>query len=155
MKKLVLIIAMVLAFTSLSNAQWETRSYVDDFGDPTGSSYKALDADGVFSNSATKNSEAAYVFVDGGSSLAIYVLEYGKYPATASDHTFETIKIKTPSGAVIAYSDIFFNKQGRLYINDHYTALMETIKAPGNYIMIFNRTNNHNNKNYRIKFRIK
>jgi len=60
---------------------WEKSFYVDDFGDPTEDSYMSVQVEGVFSNSATENSELTAVLMVDGDFLNIQLYEYNSGPA--------------------------------------------------------------------------
>jgi hypothetical protein len=139
MKKVLLVLVGVLFLSTQSvNAQWVKKFYVDDFGDPTTDSYESFMAQGTFSNSATQDSRATYQLMNDGERFLIYIYEYGSRLATKVSSTFQTVKIKTPSGDVVTINDAFFNKSGYLqfkYIK--YTKIIETISTPGDYIIIF------------------
>ncbi len=153
MRKLVLVLVAVLAF-NLSNAQWTTKFYVDDFGEPTSNSYESMILDGVFSNSATQNSKAKYVFIKDKESLVVKVLEYGRSLATSIEATFETVKLKTPKG-IVEIKRVFFSKSGRLYFSkDSFKKVSEAISESGDYIMIFDRSGRYSSSSYKVKFSI-
>ena len=153
MRKVVLVLVAVLAF-NLSNAQWTTKFYVDDFGEPTSDSYESMISEGVFSNSATQNSKALYAFIKNNETLTIKVLEYGRSLATSTEATFETVKIKTPTG-VVEIKKVFFSKSGRLYFSkDSFNQVAEAISESGDYIMIFKRSGRYSDSSYKIKFSI-
>ena len=153
MKKVVLLLVAVLAF-NLSSAQWTTKFYVDDFGEPTEDGYQSMISEGVFSNSATQNSEALYAFVKSESSLTVKVFEYGKSLATSTESTLETVKLKTPKG-VVEIKDVFFSKSGRLYFSkDTFKKVIEAISESGDYIMIFDRSGRYSSSSYKVKFSI-
>ena len=142
-----------LCFTA--DAQWKKNFYVDDFGDKTDQSYESLSAEGTFSNSATQNSKATYTFIKDDASVLVNVYEYGRSLATDIDHTFETVKIKQPSGSVVTIERVFFTKGGKLYFSEKtYTELLETIKDSGKYTMIFDRSGDYSSSNYKIIFTI-
>jgi hypothetical protein len=154
MKKAILTSLAVFVF-SILNAQWETKNYVDEFGDKTDESYKSLIANGTFSNSATTNSEALYSFTDSGDSMMITVYEYGSSKATSIEATFELVKIKTPSSGVVSFKRVFFTKGGSLaFFEKEYTRLIEVIKEKGNYTIIFDRSADYSKSSYKIKFTI-
>lgn len=140
-RKTILSIAFLALSMMLSlslNAQWETKYYVDDFGDPTDQSYETFLADGKFSNSATINSDAMYHFVKDENGLVVYVYEYKSRKATNINDVFTTVKIKTPSGKVKTFDKILFSKKGYLYFNEIQTnELVETLKEKGDYTMVF------------------
>ena len=143
----------ILCFTA--DAQWVENYYVDDFGDKTDQKYESFVAKGTFSNSATQNSEAQYTFVKDEKSVLINVYEYGRSLASNTDATFETVKIKQPSGNVATINKVFFTKSGKLYFSEkEYTQLLESIKDSGAYTMVFNRSSKYSSSSYRIRFTI-
>lgn len=142
-------------FTTFSYSQWETKYYVDEFGDKTDQKYELIVATGTFSNSATLNSKATYSFIKDDESLIINVFEYGNKLASEIESTFESVKIKQPNGDVITIEKVFFTKTGKLYFNDSkFLQIIDAIKEKGSYIMIFNRTGKYSNSNYKINFKI-
>ncbi len=143
----------ILCFTA--DAQWVENYYVDDFGDKTDQKYESFVAKGTFSNSATQNSEAQYTFVKDEKSVLINVYEYGRSLASSTDATFETVKIKQPSGNVVTINKVFFTKSGKLYFSEkEYTQLLESIKDSGSYTMVFDRSSKYSSSSYRIRFTI-
>lgn len=153
MRRLVLVLVAVLSF-NLSNAQWTTKFYVDDFGEPTSNSYESMILDGVFSNSATQNSKAKYVFIKDKDHLVVKVLEYGRSLATSTEATFETVKIKTPKG-IVEIKKVFFSKSGRLYFSKNsFNQIVEAISELGDYIMIFERSGSYSSSSYKVNFSI-
>ena len=68
---------MMLTLTTL--AQWETEYYVDDFGEPTGESFQYFDVVGVFSNSATTNSDCGFLIKhDEGDNYSVSIYPYNR-----------------------------------------------------------------------------
>ena len=159
MKKTLLILTAILSF-NLSTAQWTEGTFKDEFGDPTGKTYRSFEADGVFTNSATYNSKCKFSIQDTFDSLIIYVFEYGTRLATEVDSTFEVVKIKKPSGDVVTINKVYFHKSGKLYFANYkkgnkYDEVMDAISESGDYVMIFNRSGKYSNSNYKLKFTIK
>jgi len=151
MKKVLVLLVTVLAF-NLSNAQWTTKFYVDDFGEPTDKSYQIFVANGTFSNSATQNSEAIYKFVKDDEGIVLSVYEYGSKLATDIENTFEVVKLKTPSG-VVTFNDIFFWKKGSLLFDkDNFDKLSDALSQSGDFVMVFNRSGKYSESSYKIKF---
>lgn len=143
----------VLCFTA--DAQWQENYYVDDFGDKTDQKYESMSASGTFSNSATQNSKALYIFIKDDESVVINVYEYGTSLATSIDATFETVKIKQPNGDIVSIKNVFFTKSGKLYFSKKiYTEFLEAIKGSGDYTMVFDRSSEYSSSSYRIKFTI-
>lgn len=85
MKKLFLIIITIILSTTI-NAQkieydiWKETMTVDDFGDETGTSVLSNYSKGKFSNSATSNSNLIVQTADFGTSIVMYLIEYGTSP---------------------------------------------------------------------------
>jgi len=153
------VVASIFIFSSIIcfsiEAQWVERYYVDEFGDKTDQKYESLMAEGTFSNSATTNSKATYSFVKDTESLIINVYEYGSSLATSIDPTFETVKIKQPSGNVVTIEKVFFTKSGKLYFSkESFTEFLKTIQESGEYRMIFNRSGEYSKSSYNIKFKL-
>ena len=154
MKKVLLVLVAVLAFGTV-NAQWKKNFYVDDFGDKTTDSYNSMTSSGTFSNSATQDSKALYVFIKSDTSITIKVYEYERSLATSTSGSFEQVKIKTPSGVVVI-DEAFFTKGGSLFFSDEeFISLNKAISESGDYVMIFSRSSKYSTSSYKIKFSIK
>jgi hypothetical protein len=159
MKKTILTIVAV-AITILSFGQWKTKNYVDEFGEITNSSYKFLRSeDGTFSNSATQNSSLMCDFIldETSNCLTVSVYEYSRNLASSINSSFETIKIKSPSGKIYTIEQVFFTKGGELFFNNtdaskQYDKLIEIFKEKGKYIMVFKRSSTYSESFYKIRF---
>lgn len=57
---------------------WKTSYYVDDFGEPTKEGFVGAVCEGVFSNSATTNSDLGVKFLIDESSIRIQLYEYAR-----------------------------------------------------------------------------
>ena len=141
-----MLIVSMLLMVLFVNAQWETKYFVDDFGDPTEESYKTFTVVGKFSNSATLNSECIFIFIDNGEYLKIEVYEYCNKKASF-DRDLTNIKIKTPSGEVIEMPWILIDKNYIAFCNDknnfikvnlrYYTKILKILSEKGDFKMIF------------------
>lgn len=152
MKKVLLILLTVFAF-NLSNAQWETKYYLDEFDQPTEKTYEVFLSEGTFSNSATTNSKATYAFFKNDDSISIKVYEYGRSLASSIENTYEAVKLKTPSGDVVVFKGIFFWKKGQLLFSDgNFTKLSNALSQSGEYIMVFNRSGKYSESSYKVSF---
>jgi hypothetical protein len=156
MKKLLLLSGLLLSL--MSNAQWDTHYYVDEFGDRTDNSYDSFVAEGTFSNSATRNSKALYKFMHNkkDATVTIRVYEYARHLATDIESSFITIKIKTPSKEVVEIKSVMFSKTGDIYFYKRpYNKLLETLSTPGDYIMVFKRNGRYSSgDSYKAEFTI-
>lgn len=156
MKKQILTIVAIL-IVNVFYAQWSNHFYVDDFGAPTNNPYEMMIANGTFSNSATQNSKLSCKLVNDKpkENLIIYVYEYGSRLATSTEATFETVRIKAPSGIIHTVSNVFFAKGGiLLFSKKNYTQISSILLEKGEHIMIFNRTSNYSTSSYKINFTI-
>jgi hypothetical protein len=153
MKKLLLVLAIITSLTT--NAQWKLGYYVDEFGDKTEESFMRMRALGTFTNSATQNSKCIYDFLDSGNTMELYVREYGNSMATEIKATFETVKIKTPSGEIKLIKNVFFSKSGiLLFHKDTYAQIKSILTEEGRYVMVFNRSGKYSNSSYKVIFNI-
>jgi hypothetical protein len=153
MKKLLILAFVFIANTS--NAQWESKNSVDEFGEETNRKHKTLIAEGTFSNTATQHSEALFYFADKGDVMLINVYEYKSSLATNTEDTFELVKVRKKGGDTSYLEGVFFSKGGALYFNDRlYKQLKNAIKETGDYIILFDRTSKYSNSKYRINFSI-
>ena len=153
MKKLLILAFVFIANTS--NAQWESKNSVDEFGEETNRKHKTLIAEGTFSNTATQHYEALFYFADKGDVMLINVYEYKSSLATNTEDTFELVKVRKKGGDTSYLEGVFFSKGGALYFNDRlYKQLKNAIKETGDYIILFDRTSKYSNSKYRINFSI-
>jgi hypothetical protein len=152
--KTIIIAILFLGFQS-ANAQWVKKYYVDDFGDPTTSSYESFMAKGTFSNSATTNSDCSFNFIKDDESLMINVYEYSRKKANSIEATFESVKLKTPSGTIETINKVFFTKGGSLYFSkESLVRVLEVLSEKGDFTMIFERTAKYSNSSYKARFTI-
>ncbi|MFR9496233.1 MAG: hypothetical protein SNG69_02210 [Rikenellaceae bacterium] len=78
---------------------WELKNYSDSFGEKTDDNYLILMGKGVFSNSATLNSNlTAILFVD-NDSYSFRLFEYGSSPVKDDDASYVTL-IKDSEGVI-------------------------------------------------------
>ena len=157
MKKVILTTVTIL-LVNLLNAQWVQSEFVDEFGDKTGKKYEYIISDnGNFSNSATTGSKLTCKFIHSKklSYIVVDVYEYGSSLANEIEATFETVKIKQPSGNIVVINKVFFTKNGSLFFSkEKYQKLISSIKEKGKYKMVWKRTGNYSDSNYLINFKI-
>ena len=125
-----------MGFSQINYNEWEEVIVTDEFGDPTGESVQRAWFAGVFSNSATSNSDLSVKVVDYGSAILIELYEYNRQPSASMGYesSFGDISVKRADGTVEKYRT-FAVDSGGLYFNskDDFTGLFrsasgETIK---------------------------
>jgi hypothetical protein len=99
---------------------WEVKYFVDDFGDPTNSGY-ITNSDmltGMFSNSATSNSDLSlYFIVSDSANVAFKLFEYGRSEVKAYSTDYYTVKLKDSNGDIVSMSGTIYKGGNRLYID--------------------------------------
>jgi len=151
MKKTTIVLALFILSINFVAAQWETKFYVDDFGDATADSYEMLITTGTFTNSATTNSEATYKIVKDESSILIYIYEYNSKLAKGIDSNLTTIKVKKPNGEIVTFDKVLFSKNGYLFVSEFNFEIMKAVlKNKGNYTIIFDKKTEYSESNYKI-----
>lgn len=153
--KTTIAVALFTLNTFLCLAQWQTKHYVDDFGEKTDETFESLVAYGTFSNSATTNSEAMYHLVKDANSFSVNVYEYKTRKATSIESLFVEVKIKTPSGSVKTVNGVLFSKTGALYFSkDKFNEISDVLTESGSYVMVFDRSGKYSTSSYNVKFNI-
>jgi hypothetical protein len=129
-----LMMAVALLFATVTFAQtWETVTYKDDFGDPTGEKALRLITTGLFSNSATSNSKTAakvvvdfdYENIETNLKGSLDVYDYATPPAATLTYTSAhgTIKVKREDGTVEHYK-VFASENGGMYFYQDFLDLL-------------------------------
>ena len=152
-----LIFTTIVLLSINTFAQWETKYFVDDFGDPTQDSYKVMVMEGTFSNSATENSKLTGVFIweEASKSLYIKVYEYGRSLATNIETKYTYVLIKDPAGKVHTIKNVLFSKTGMVYFSKkRYEQLMEIFNQKGEFTMIFKYHSTYSSSRYKLKFEL-
>ena len=155
MKQLFLSIA--LAMTGVSYAQWNTEYYVDEFGEKTNETFYYFDAVGVFSNSATTNSDCGF-FVkrdddEGSYTISIYPYNRDSRESWTSS-TFQDIKLKKPSGDVETLSGFCYKKGQVLFSEEDYPILKDAISQSGEYTFLLKYDGKYSESSYKFNFTI-
>jgi hypothetical protein len=100
---------------------WEVRYYVDEFGDETDKGYISTKEllSGVFSNSATTNSELiANFLISDSTSVAISLYEYGSTKVKAYSDIYYDIFIKLDDGSKVTCTGIMKKQGDRIYLDN-------------------------------------
>lgn len=99
----------------VKTGKWTLKYYKDEFGEYGDEKYLVLRGNGVFSNSATTNSEmSAILFVD-KDGVSMRLIEY-KSSVVKDDDSFN-LKIKDANGEVTNYS-LYNSKSGYIYFTN-------------------------------------
>lgn len=145
MKKIILFIFLILN-VGISNSQWKTAYFYDEFKQPTKQSYNYIYAPGVFTNLVTKNGELICKFIldKKNEALSIYVYENKDNLSVSMESTWEEILIKKPNEIVITIKKVFFSKHGFLmFTGDNFKKVMNILEKPGTYYFNFHRNKLH------------
>ena len=149
--------AIALILTLSINAQWETKNYVDEFGDDTEQTYKSLVSEGTFSNSATINSDLIGNFTWDEEQEMFYITlyEYGSKKATQIASRFVYVKIKDNDSKVHKLK-AFFSKDGiLLFTKKNYKKIKPFLETPGSYKLVCDYVSSYgSNSTYRLNFNI-
>jgi hypothetical protein len=155
MKQLILCASMMLTFTTL--AQWETEYYVDDFGDRTGETFEFFDVVGVFSNSATTNSDCGF-FVKHDKDAESYTISIYPYNRKSREswtsNTFQDVKLKQPSGDVETLSAFCYKKGQILFSEEDYPIFKDAISQSGEYTLLLKYKGKYSESSYKFNFTI-
>lgn len=121
----------------VKTGKWELKYYRDEFGEFGNNSYLVLDGSGVFSNSATTNSEmSAILFVD-KESVSLRLVEY-RSSVVKDDDLFD-LKVKDKDGEITKFN-LYNTKSGYMYFRNytstylketHYDDIMKILKKEG------------------------
>lgn len=143
---------MMLTFTTL--AQWETEYYVDDFGEPTGESFQYFDVVGVFSNSATTNSDCGFLIKhDEGDNYSVSIYPYNRTTRESwINSSYQTVMLKTPSGEVKDIKSFCYKKGMVLFSDDEYPIFKDAISKSGYYTFLLKYTNDYSEAKYKFNF---
>lgn len=113
---LVLAFLPVFALAQLNFDVWQSEEVVDEFGDPTGVLAKSIYCEGVFSNSATSNSDLYARVIEQNDIIIIQLFEYQTPPSVALGLRDATGKIKVKrEDATVEEYDAFAMKSGGVY----------------------------------------
>ena len=103
--------------SSEKDSEWTYRYYVDDFGNATSEAYMRLKdtyAEGLFSNSATNNSQMYAKFLVNRSDIDIELFEYDSmFPVTLLSFERAYIKVQTDNGETIDLGTCYAHYNGK------------------------------------------
>lgn len=155
MKNLLSITLLLLSLTT--HAQWKAHEYVDDFGDPTGEKFQYFQTTGTFSNSATTNSDCGFLVKhDEGETYSVSLYPYNRNSKERfTESTFQTIKLKTPSGKIEEIGTFAAESGTLLFSDDDYGNFNNAISEKGKYIFVLKYEGKYSSSSYRFDFEIK
>ena len=127
---------------------WVIRYYVDEFKQPTNEGYVHNNHyfEGIFSNSATTDSELKVVFLVDKENLCIQLYEYGKYMVKTSLSRKYDIIIKSPNDNKYNLTGTLYNDRIKIddkYKSDVITALSENENVTFYIVQSEQRTTNY------------
>lgn len=133
---------------------WELKRYSDSFGDETNDKYLVLTGDGVFSNSATSNSDLKVVFFIDEDSFSFRLFEYGSSPVKDDDAAYVT-RIKDSEGNVHDFRLFNAGQSGQIgtYGKDRYDEIVDILNKGGE-ITVLMSYNNYSQSDYRFKLNV-
>lgn len=120
MKKYILILIALIPLLSTSQEgipfnEWKNIETKDGFGDPTGEKSLVFFTKGVFSNSATSDSELLVRITEFKKTFHLNLFEYGKAPAARLNGLSPSIQIKRENGNIV-YGSALLVDDIHLYI---------------------------------------
>lgn len=99
----------------VNTGKWTLKYYKDEFGEYSNDKYLVLSGSGVFSNSATTNSEmSAILFVD-KENISLRLIEY-RSSVVKDDDSFD-MKVKDSNGEITKFS-LYNTKSGYIYFSN-------------------------------------
>lgn len=141
----------------VKTGKWELKYYKDEFGEYGNSSYLVLTGNGVFSNSATTNSEmSAILFVDKGS-ISLRLVEYRS--SVVKDDDFFNLKVKDASESITKFK-LYNTKSGYMYFTDdsyfgqQYTDMLNILKKEGTIRCSGEMYNSYSSSSYTFSFNL-
>ena len=141
----------------MKTGKWELKYYRDEFGEYGNNSYLVLTGTGVFSNSATTNSEmSAILFVD-KSSISLRLVEYRS--SVVKDDDFFNLKVKSSDGNITQF-ELYNTTDGYMYFTDsnylgqRYTNMLNILKNEGTIRCSGIMSNKYSSSSYTFSFNI-
>ena len=132
---------------------WKLKNYSDDFGEPTENKYLVLMGDGVFSNSATSNSQLRVVFFIDGDSFSFRLFEYGSSPVKDDDRVYTT-RVKDSEGVVHDFRLWNSGQSGQIgpmsLSSEDYNKMLDILKKGGEIIVTM-KYSSYSDSDYRFK----
>lgn len=133
---------------------WELKHFSDSFGEETGDKYLVLTGNGVFSNSATSNSELNVVFFIDDDTFSFRLFEYGSSPVKDDDAPYYT-RIKDSKGAISDFRLYNAGQSGQIGTasKEDLAKIMDILKKGGEITVIMNY-NSYGQSDYRFKLNV-
>lgn len=113
----------------VNTGEWYVEYYMDEFGEVTDKSYIVLVGNGVFSNSATTDSEMSAILLVDKSSISLQLIEY-KWSVVKENYPFN-LKIKDANGNITKFR-LRNTPSGYIkFTNNNYTNMLNILKNEG------------------------
>ena len=128
---------------------WSIKYFVDEFGDPTDQGYIAHDfyIKGVFSNSATTNSNLnVYFLISGADDIAVQLYEYaGRNPVKAFSTDSYSIVVKDSKGTKHSMTGKMYEGGNRIYFDpsfkkDHISKMHNVFMGGGEVSVVISKS---------------
>lgn len=134
--------------------EWELKHYSDSFGEETNDKYLVLMGNGVFSNSATSNSNLKVVFFIDDDNFSFRLFEYGSSPVKDDDASYYT-RIKDSEGNIHDFRLWNSGQSGQIgtYGNEDYKEIVDILNKGGEITVLMNY-NHYGQSDYRFKLNV-
>lgn len=126
---------------------WEMDYYVDDFGEPTKEGYLKTSCTGLFSNSATTNSELGVKFLIDKSDIRIQLYEYNRNHPIKGEG-FLKFKAKRADGEILEFQTYNSERGDNTVIKEYYKKLIYFLQKGGEIKFIAENGNSYSISEY-------
>lgn len=135
---------------------WELKRFSDAFGDETGAKYLVLMGEGVFSNSATMNSDLRVVFFVDKDDFSFRLFEYGHSPVKDDDSVYAT-QVKDSEGNVTEFRLWNAGQSGQIgpfsNIKEEYNKMINILDKGGEITVVMHYSK-YGESDYRFKLNV-
>lgn len=139
----------------LKTGNWELSSYENEFGESSDKKYLVLMGTGVFSNSATTNSDlTAILFVD-SANVSMRLVEYNS--SVVKDEMSFDLKVKQENGKISTFS-LYNSSSGNIqftnsdYFGKRYDDIINILNEEGKILCSGVMSNSYSASSYQFSF---
>jgi hypothetical protein len=115
---IVLLFFLGLPVTAQSSEDFKLKYFVDEFGDATKDAYLNAIVKGLFSNSATTDSDLYVSVLISKYEISLGLFEYGSSLVKGNSYTNYMVKMKLPNGEVIEDEIVLDKRINRFILSD-------------------------------------